>query len=161
VKFVKKSRIRNLRVCHVAGESRRQTAGDGGRIICDCHDHRLKMAPPWTRWPYWPRSDRWSSGLSSRFTPSLICNWHCQLAGSLADSWSTFEFLATSISSSSATKSSLYFLLFWYFIRIIGFSKTKQQDKRLQDKRLFQCGSQEAGLVKYDKYTCKKWTVGL
>ena len=25
-----------------------------------------------------------------------------------------------------------------------------------QDKRLFQCGSQEAGLVKYDKYTCKK-----
>ena len=24
-----------------------------------------------------------------------------------------------------------------------------------QDKRLFQCGSQEAGLVKYDKYTCK------
>jgi len=26
----------------------------------------------------------------------------------------------------------------------------------LQDKRLFQCGSQEAGLVKYDKYTCKK-----
>ena len=23
-------------------------------------------------------------------------------------------------------------------------------------KRLFQCGSQEAGLVKYDKYTCKK-----
>ena len=31
----------------------------------------------------------------------------------------------------------------------------------LQDKRLFQCGSQEAGLVKYDKYTCKKWAVGL
>ena len=30
-----------------------------------------------------------------------------------------------------------------------------------QDKRLFQCGSQEAGLVKYDKYTCKKWTVCL
>ena len=25
-----------------------------------------------------------------------------------------------------------------------------------QDKRLFQCGSKEAGLVKYDKYTCKK-----
>jgi len=25
-----------------------------------------------------------------------------------------------------------------------------------QDKRLFQYGSQEAGLVKYDKYTCKK-----
>jgi len=25
-----------------------------------------------------------------------------------------------------------------------------------QDKRLFQCGSQEAGLAKYDKYTCKK-----
>jgi len=24
-----------------------------------------------------------------------------------------------------------------------------------QDERLFQCGSQEAGLVKYDKYTCK------
>jgi len=31
----------------------------------------------------------------------------------------------------------------------------------VQDKRLFQCGSQEAGLVKYDKYTCKKWAVGL
>ena len=30
-----------------------------------------------------------------------------------------------------------------------------------QDKRLFQCGSQEAGLVKYYKYTCKKWAVGL
>ena len=30
-----------------------------------------------------------------------------------------------------------------------------------QDKRLLQCGSQEAGLVKYDKYTCKKWAVGL
>jgi len=27
-----------------------------------------------------------------------------------------------------------------------------------QDKRLFQSGSQEAGLVKYDKYTCKKWS---
>ena len=25
-----------------------------------------------------------------------------------------------------------------------------------QDMRLFQCGSQEAGLVKYDIYTCKK-----
>ena len=25
----------------------------------------------------------------------------------------------------------------------------------IQDKRLFQCGSQEAGLVKYDKNTCK------
>ena len=30
-----------------------------------------------------------------------------------------------------------------------------------QDKRLFQCGRQEDGLVKYDKYTCKKWAVGL
>ena len=26
----------------------------------------------------------------------------------------------------------------------------------LEDKRLFQRGSQEVGLVKYDKYTCKK-----
>jgi len=26
----------------------------------------------------------------------------------------------------------------------------------VQDKRLFQCGSQEAGLVKYNKYTRKK-----
>jgi len=26
---------------------------------------------------------------------------------------------------------------------------------QLKDERLFQCGSQEAGLVKYDKYTCK------
>jgi len=32
---------------------------------------------------------------------------------------------------------------------------------RKQDKRLCQCGSQEAGLVKYGKYTCKKWAVGL
>ena len=30
-----------------------------------------------------------------------------------------------------------------------------------RDKRLFQCGSQEPGLVKYDIYTCKKWAVGL
>jgi len=26
----------------------------------------------------------------------------------------------------------------------------------IQDKRLFQCGSQEAGLVEYNKYTCTK-----
>jgi len=31
-----------------------------------------------------------------------------------------------------------------------------RQDKTRQDKRLFHCGSQETGLVKYDKYTWKK-----
>ena len=35
------------------------------------------------------------------------------------------------------------------------------EEEEEEDKRLFQCGSQEAGLVKLDKYTWKKWAVGL
>ena len=35
-------------------------------------------------------------------------------------------------------------------------SQSALDSKTPQDKHLFQYGSQEAGLVKYDKYTCKK-----
>ena len=38
---------------------------------------------------------------------------------------------------------------------------TNKKSVLFVDKRLFQCGSQEAGLVKYDKYTCKKFCIVL
>jgi len=40
-------------------------------------------------------------------------------------------------------------------------SRMLHLNKTRQDKCLFQCGRQEAGLVKYDKYTCKRWAIGL
>jgi len=38
---------------------------------------------------------------------------------------------------------------------VVLFLSNVEIEANVIDKRLFQCGSQEAGLVKYDKYTCK------
>jgi len=46
------------------------------------------------------------------------------------------------------------------YLLTIKYNKRKidfQSKAVKQDKRLFQFGSQEGGLVKYDKYTCKNW----
>ena len=90
---------------HLLDRPRRSKVGLGRQLVskvalsATTTNHRLKMAPLWTWWPHCPASDywsdRWSSGLSSRFTPCLICNWHCQLAGPLADNWWTSKFLGS------------------------------------------------------------------
>jgi len=55
--------------------------------------------------------------------------------------------LAVNTVAAEAVKALAWWMSFLHLKKNIIFNK---------DKRLFHCGSQEAGLVKYDKYTCKK-----
>ena len=134
------------------------------------------------RCQYWHLSDKYTELILVRSTdtgkicsiincPHMLC---CSISDMLcvdltADKWNKISFQSKPDHLWTAyTDSLLYFCdldldlitLIYKLLKMYQYLHA-QMNVLDQDKRLFQCGSQEAGLVKYDKYTCKKWTVGL